>query len=136
MTHYVGILEGAGKVWSIRIPDVPGCHGGGITPEEALADTISALREMARLYAADGIVLGPARDMQAIRKDASAEFDPATESLVLVPAILETGKLVKADLSIDAGTLAAIDAAAERRGLTRSSFLASAALSAIEREPA
>ena len=136
MTHYVGILEGAGKVWSIRVPDVPGCHGGGATPDEALADTMSALREMARIYAADGVRLASPRDMHAIRNDKASEFDAQTESLVLVPAIVATGRLVKTDLSIDAGTLAAIDAAAERRGLTRSAFLTTAALSEIERETA
>jgi predicted RNase H-like HicB family nuclease len=41
---YVGILEGDGNVWSIRIPDIPGCHGGGATPEAAIADPVSALR--------------------------------------------------------------------------------------------
>ena len=38
------------------------------------------------------------------------------------------GPLCAGNLSIDAGLLEAIDAEAERRGLTRSSFLASAAL--------
>ena len=25
MTYYVGILDGRGKVWGVRIPDLPGC---------------------------------------------------------------------------------------------------------------
>jgi predicted RNase H-like HicB family nuclease len=44
MANYVGILEGDGDVWSIRIPDLPGCHGGGASPEAAIADTVSAAR--------------------------------------------------------------------------------------------
>ncbi|TIL61817.1 MAG: DNA-binding protein, partial [Mesorhizobium sp.] len=28
MTRYVGILDGADDVWGVRVPDLPGCHGG------------------------------------------------------------------------------------------------------------
>jgi metal-responsive CopG/Arc/MetJ family transcriptional regulator len=42
--------------------------------------------------------------------------------------------LVKANLSLDAGLLAAIDDAAASRGLTRSAFLASAAREKISAE--
>lgn len=28
---YYGILDGSGEVWGVRIPDLPGCHGGGAT---------------------------------------------------------------------------------------------------------
>ena len=44
-----------------------------------------------------------------------------------MPLVLDAGRPFKANLSLDAGLLEAIDAAAERRGLTRSAFLASAA---------
>jgi len=46
----------------------------------------------------------------------------------MVPLVLDKGRSVRANLSIDAGLIEAIDAEAKRRGLTRSSFLASAAL--------
>ena len=29
--HYVGILDGSGDVWGVRVPDVEGCVGGGAT---------------------------------------------------------------------------------------------------------
>ena len=38
MTYYVGVLDGGGEVWGVRIPDIPGCVGGGKTPEAAIAD--------------------------------------------------------------------------------------------------
>jgi len=41
--------------------------------------------------------------------------------------VIESGRPVKANISLDRGLLNAIDAAAKRSGLTRSSFLASAA---------
>ena len=45
MAHYVGILDGSGRAWGVRIPDLPGCYGGGASPEAAIADAMSAARE-------------------------------------------------------------------------------------------
>ena len=70
--------------------------------------------------------------MEEVRRDKAAEFDPSRESLVMVPLILDKARPVRANISIDAGTLEAIDEEAERRGLTRSSFLASAAMDKIQ----
>ena len=132
MASYVGILDGAGKVWGVRIPDVPGCHGGGPTPEVALADAISALREVAVCYIARGIALPAPRGMADVIRDKDAEYDPARESLVMIPLLLDKGRPVKANISLDAGLLEAIDEEAKRRGLTRSAFLVSAAIDKIE----
>ncbi len=45
----------------------------------------------------------------------------------MVPLLMESGRSVKANISLDQGLLEAIDEAAKRIGVTRSSFLASAA---------
>jgi hypothetical protein len=50
------------------------------------------------------------------------------ESAVNVPLVLDKGRSVRANFSIDAGLLEAIDAEVERRALTRSAFIAGAAL--------
>jgi predicted RNase H-like HicB family nuclease len=131
VAQYVGILDGARDVWGIRFPDFPGCHGGGATPEEALADAISALRELASYYVANGRTVPAPRGMDEVRRDKAAEFDPTCESLVMIPLLLDKARPVRANISIDAGTLEAIDEEAQRRGLTRSSFLASAAVDKI-----
>jgi predicted RNase H-like HicB family nuclease len=90
MAHYVGILEGEGDVWSIRIPDLPGCHGGGDSPEAAIADAISAAREWATDVAGDGHPVPTPRSVQAVIADPDAEFNPAAgESLVMIPLPLE-----------------------------------------------
>jgi hypothetical protein len=52
-----------------------------------------------------------------------AEALAAGASLAVVPLVRETGKPVKANLSIDAGVLAAIDEEAARRKLTRSALV-------------
>ncbi len=53
------------------------------------------------------------------RKSALAEG----AGLATVPLVRETGKPVKANLSIDSGVLAALDEEAQRRKLTRSAFV-------------
>ena len=45
MTQYVGVLDGGGKAFGVRIPDLPGCYGGGASAEAAIADAMSAARE-------------------------------------------------------------------------------------------
>ena len=133
MASYVGILDGNGDAWGVRIPDVPGCHGGGATPEAALSDAISALREVAAYYIERDVAIPMARGMAEVIDDEEAEYDPTRESLVLVPLLLDKGRQVKARISLDAGLLEAIDEEAKRRGLTRSAFLVSAAVDKIER---
>jgi len=131
MTHYVGILDGSGDVWGLRIPDLPGCHGGGSTPDEAIADAVSAARDWAEAWTASGQRLPEPRTVAQML--IAGEIDAAAgESAVLVPLIADAGRPVRANLSIDAGLLAAIDAEAARRGLTRSAFLAGAAREKIE----
>lgn len=127
MAFFVGILDGSGDVWGVRVPDVPGCNGGGATPEAAIQDAISALREMG-----DEARAVTARDAQTIIADPTAEFTPsAGESLVMLPFLAESGVPTRANISLDERHLAAIDEAAKRRGVTRSAFLVSAAIEKI-----
>jgi Ribbon-helix-helix protein, copG family len=49
------------------------------------------------------------------------------ESAVMIPLLLDSERTVPANISLDAGLLEAIEAAAKERGLSRSAFLASAA---------
>ena len=63
---------------------------------------------------------------------ASAEIGPG-ETAILIPLVLDAGRTIRANLTFDAGLLAAIDDEATRRGLTRSAFLASAAREKLER---
>jgi predicted RNase H-like HicB family nuclease len=126
MTHYVGILDGAAKVWGVRIPDLPGCHGAGESAEAAIADVVSAAREWADFRTAKGAILPPARPLGEILHDEGADLQPG-EIAVMIPVLIDSGRPVRANLSLDAALLKDIDEAAKARGLTRSAFIASAA---------
>ena len=132
--RYIGILDGSGRVWGVRIPDLPGCHGGGETAEAAIEDAVSAMREEATLVTDGGGTLAVPRTMKALRAANDVDFDPAVEAFVFLPLLLDKGRARRANVSFDAGLLEEIDAAARRRGLTRSSFLASAARDKILQE--
>lgn len=70
--------------------------------------------------------------MRKVLSDPDTEFNAAAgEAVVMVPAVSDKGRSVRANLSLDAGLLEAIDEEAKRRGLTRSAFIASAALEKI-----
>lgn len=132
MSYYIGIVDGSGETWGVRIPDFPGVHGGGSTPEAAVADAISALREVAAIMVGEGADLPHARTLAEVLSDkTSAPNTKAGEAAVMVPLLLDRGRPVRANISLDAGLLETIDAEASRRGLTRSAFLVSAAVDKI-----
>ena len=126
MANYVGILDGGGKAWGVRIPDLPGCYGGGATPDAAMRDAMSAAREWIARRVAKGQDAPRPRSLAQVLK--TGELDrKGGEAAVIVPVLIDAGRTVRANLTFDAGLLEAIDAEAGRRGLTRSGFLASAA---------
>jgi predicted RNase H-like HicB family nuclease len=129
MTYFVGILEGAGKSWGVRFPDLDGCVGAGTTPEAAVSDAAQALRDVIAYKRHGAFALPVARTLDAIL--ASGDVGRG-ETTVLVPLLLDSGRSVRANVTFDAGLLDAIDRAAKARGVTRSAFLASAAREKIE----
>src|SRR5450756_729220 len=66
------------------------------------------------------------------RPPRSTQSRSSAASDVYKRQLLDSGRAVRANLSLDAGLLDAIDEAAKAHGLTRSAFLASAAREKIE----
>ena len=122
--NYIGILDGAGDVWGVRLPDIEGCVGGGATPEAAIADVTQALRDVLAHKQSSGVAFPAA---SAISEILRREKPRKGESTVIIPVVLDAGRSVRANLTMDAGFLEAIDTAATRAGVTRSAFVASAA---------
>jgi predicted RNase H-like HicB family nuclease len=134
-TRYVVVVDGKPGAYGMYVPDMPGCTSMG----ETIADLLSNAQEALQLWAEDAVGskegLPKPRSIEAIRKDPGVAHDLAEGGvLAVVPLVMETGRPVKANLSLDAGLLAAIDEAAAAHGLTRSAFLASAAREKIAAE--
>jgi len=134
-TRYVVVVDGKPGAYGMYVPDMPGCYSMGDT----IADLLTNAQEALQLWAEDALAsnaeLPEPRSIDKIRKNPDVARDLADGGLLaVVPLVMETGRPVKANLSLDAGLLAAIDDAAAARGLTRSAFIASAAREKIEAE--
>jgi predicted RNase H-like HicB family nuclease len=134
-TRYIVVVDGKPGAYGMYVPDMPGCTSMGDTIAELLRNAQEALQLWAQDALNNNERLPRPRSIEAIRKDPDVARDLAEGGvLAVVPLVVETGRAVKANLSLDAGLLAAIDEAAAARGLTRSAFLASAAREKIAAE--
>lgn len=124
MTRYTAVIDGSAGAYGVVVPDLPGCSAMGATLDEALRNTVEAVRDWVEVTEEAGETAAEPRPMEEVRQDAEvAEALAGGATLASVPLIRETGRPAKANLSIDAGVLAAIDAEAARQKLTRSAFV-------------
>lgn len=135
MSRYAALVDGKLGAYGVVVPDLPGCTSGGTTVDDALRHAVEAVTLWVEDARADGEKIPPPRTAEKLRGDPEVAAVLADGGvLAYVPLVLDSARPVKANLSLDAGLLNAIDEAAERRGLTRSAFLASAAREKIESE--
>lgn len=118
--------DGADSAFGVTFPDVPGCFAAADEADGVVAAACDALA----LWAEDQPLPQP-RALDAIRDEVAADLR-AGAFLIAVPFLSTAGRMVRANISLDRGTLEAIDAAATARGLTRSAFLSLAARNEIE----
>ena len=124
MIRYMALIDGEAGAYGVVFPDLPGCNAMGETLDEALANAAQSLHD----YVADALEQGesvaPPRALEELRQDKEvAEALASGSSLANVALVMETGRAVKANLSLDEGVLSAIDQEAKRRKLTRSAFV-------------
>lgn len=135
-SRYTVLLDGKASAYGVVFPDIPGCVAMGKTINEALAHAADVLRDWFEVAEEYGESVPPPRPLEKLRRDpevVAALAEGAT--LASVPLIRETGRPVKANLSLDSGVLAAIDAAAARHKLTRSGMVELMAKTTLPRLP-
>ncbi len=128
IVHFPAIIErGARPGYSVFFPDLPGCTSAGATMQEAARNAEMALRLHLRGMIEDGERLPRPTELDALATD--PEVDEAARVLVRgeVP-----GRAVRLNISMDEGLVAAVDATAGGRGMTRSALLAEAVHRLIE----
>ena len=130
MTWYIALIhKDPESAYGVSFPDLPGAFSAADDEEEIVPNAIEALT----LWAEDEVLPAPSSHTDILaREDVRAELKEGA-FLVRIPLVRDDTRTVRANITMEAGTLAAIDAAAKRRGLTRSAFLASAALKEIEK---
>lgn len=134
MTRYIAIIEydEEEQLFGAFFPDAPGCVAMGTTEQEVVTNATDALAEWVTDALADGRDIPTPRSYVELLK--SGEFSLGQNGMVAtIPLYYETGRSVRANLSLDAGLLQAIDSHAAQLGITRSAFIAAAARDKIKK---
>jgi len=122
--RYFVLIDGEAGSDGVTFPDLPGCAAMGKTSDGAIGNAGEALRDWVEVTEAPGEAIPSPRTREDLRRDPEVTAALAAgASLAGVPLVRETGRPVKANLSIDAGLLAAITEEAARRKLTRSALV-------------
>lgn len=123
--------------YSVMFPDLPGCVTCGEDLNESMDMAIDALTSYLETSIEDGESLPSASDFETA-KTKSQEYSktlnipPLKKTLyLLVPATPQSDACIDSNISLQPELLAKIDAKANDEGLTRSSFLAAAAMKYI-----
>jgi len=129
MANYIAIVHKEAKTdFGVSFPDFPGCITAGQTVDEAKDLAQEALALHARGIIEDGDELPAPSKLEDIMADA----DYADAVAYLVVSIPDTKhRTVRVNITLPEMTLKQIDAAAKKRGMSRSSFLVHIAQNAI-----
>jgi predicted RNase H-like HicB family nuclease len=124
MKYYTAIIhQDEGTAFGITFPDLPGCFAAA----DDWTGIPAAATEALDLWFEDMPDVDPSSlDQVRARDDVKSEI-AAGAVLMPVPYIPADTALARANISIERGLLRAIDEVAKERGMTRSSFIASAA---------
>jgi predicted RNase H-like HicB family nuclease len=129
MKQYVAVVEkDPDSAFGIWFPDVEGCFSAGDTLEQASANAAAALRQHVEALESAGRAVPQARSMDDVLRDKDVRKATSKGAILFaVPLLSDAGRTVRVNVSLDKGLVDQIDAAASKRGLTRSAFLAQAA---------
>ena len=125
MANYIALVhKDKNSCFGVSFPDMPGCFAAGDTPEEAFADAVTALSFHVEGILEEGMEISFPRSLEDLSADKEFMEDADGAFIMMVPLFTEVGRVKRVNITMDENTLAAADAAAKQRGLTRSSFLA------------
>ncbi|WP_226560727.1 type II toxin-antitoxin system HicB family antitoxin [Salipiger thiooxidans] len=131
MYYWAIVHHDQGSAYGVSFPDIPECFAASDEASGIMRAAIEALDD----YFEDGHAAPVATSLEQLRSELSEDLRDGAY-LLQVPHIPRPTKSERVNLSFDRGLLAAIDAAAERVGLTRSAYLAMAARHEIEENAA
>jgi predicted RNase H-like HicB family nuclease len=129
MANYIAIVHKEAKTdFGVSFPDFPGCIASGQTVDEAKDLAQEALALHVKGMIEDGDELPTPYKLE----DIMADVDYADAVAFLVVFIPDTKpRTVRVNITLPEMTLKQIDAAAKKRGMSRSSFLVHLAQNAI-----
>lgn len=127
MKQFIALVhKDEGSAYGVIFPDLPGCFSAA----DDYSDLVKNAAEALALWFEDEALVEP-RGIEAIRAEVAEDLAEGA-FLVAVPYVKRTTAMKRVNISMDTGTLDAIDQAASDMGLSRSAFLALAAQNQIE----
>lgn len=108
------------SAYGVSFPDLPGCFSASDAEADITANAIEALE----LYFEDAEIVEPSALQDVMEREKEDLADGA--ALMWVPYVPRPTRQVRANISMDAGMLKAIDDEAKRLGLTRSGYISQA----------
>ena len=116
MVRYPALLEHEDGVYGVVFPDLDGVVAVGDSVDEVLLNAEAALRDYVTHMEARGWPYAPPTPFFEVEA-------PAGNQLVSIPLIHPSPQTVRANLALEEGVLAFIDGEAQRRGMTRKSYV-------------
>ncbi len=119
-TYFAVVHQDEDSAYGVHFPDVPGCFSAS----DDLESLVSSACEALALHLEDDTP-PPARSLAELNVDPDVRAALSLGGFLLaVPLLQLTGRTQKANITMDAGLLAAVDKTAAARHLTRSAYLA------------
>ena len=122
--RYTVLIDGKAGAYGVVFPDLPGCSAMADTIDTALSAAAAAVSDWIKTVEANGGTVPPPTTADALLHDPDVAHALAEGAVLAnVFVVRATGRPVRANLSLDEGIVSAIDAAARRRGVTRSALV-------------
>ncbi len=129
MKYPVVLHTDDGKRYGVTVPDLPGCFSAGDTLDEALASAVEAIELHLEGLVEDGGDI-PLPQPVALHA-ANPDYAGGIWALVDVDTTRFDGRAEKINITLPRRILSQVDAYARAHGMTRSGFLAQAAIQAM-----
>ena len=129
MTHYIAIVhKDPDSAFGVTFPDLEGCFSAADDEADILPNAMEALE----FYSEEFDKLPAPSSIETIRNLPQISSDLKNGAyLISIPLLKNAGKSARINITMDKGLLEAIDDAAAQRKMTRSGFLAQAAVKEI-----
>ncbi|MCV9997798.1 type II toxin-antitoxin system HicB family antitoxin [Pararhizobium sp. YC-54] len=133
MRNYIGLIhKDANSDYGVSFPDFPGVISAGTDLDDARRMATEALTFHLEGLVEDGLPIAEPSSLEAVMADP----DNRNGVAILVGVKMETKKAVRVNVTLPEDVLRQIDQFAEAKGMTRSGFIALAALHEIDRNDA
>ena len=126
--YFAVVHKDLDSAYGVSVPDLPEVFSAADKEDDLVGNAIEALQ----LFAEDAELPDPSPVESVVARPDVRDDLAGGAFLIRVPFVENDERVVRANVTFEAGMLRAIDEMAQRQGLTRSAFLASCARKEIE----